>query len=146
MRVLQGVCYALDFGRKPSQPIATDWHVGRSADAKVGPPIPRIARLMALAIRLEGLLRDGTIGDYAELARVGHVTRPRLTQIMKLLDLAPDIQEHILFLPPIKNLNERNLRPIVNVIDWRQQRRLFHSLTKGYLREESNRWLVSRRR
>src|SRR5674476_1244749 len=74
--------------------------------------IPRIARLLALAIRLEGLLREEPIRDYAELARLGGVTRARMTQIMKLLDLAPDIQEQILFLPLIQGLNERNLRPI----------------------------------
>jgi hypothetical protein len=94
----------------------------------VGDPIPRIARLMALAIRFEGLLRDGTIRDYAELARRGHVTRARMTQIMKLLDLAPDIQEQILFLPPIHGLNERNLRRIVSRIDWHEQRPLFHKI------------------
>lgn len=90
--------------------------------------ILRIARLLALAIRLEGLLRDETIRDYAELARLERVTRARMTQIMKLLDLAPDIQEQILFLPPRRGLNERNLRPIANVIDWREQRRVFQSI------------------
>jgi hypothetical protein len=95
----------------------------------VGDPVPRIARLMALAIRFEGLLREGTIRDYAELARRGHVTRARMSQIMKLLDLAPDIQEQILFLPPIKGLNDRNLRPIVGRIDWDEQRRMFQKFT-----------------
>ena len=74
---------------------------------------------MALAIRFDGLLREETIRDYAELARLGRVTRARITQIMKLLDLAPDIQEQLLFLPPIPGLNERNLRPVVARIDWR---------------------------
>jgi hypothetical protein len=46
-------------------------------------------------------LREETGRDYAELARLGHVTRARMTQIMKLLDLAPDLQEKILFLPPV---------------------------------------------
>ena len=55
---------------------------------------------MALAIRLEGLIREQTIPDYAAVARRGRVTRARMTQIMKLLDLAPDLQEQILFLPP----------------------------------------------
>jgi hypothetical protein len=63
-------------------------------------------------------LWDGTIRDYAELARLGGVTRARMTQITKLLDLAPDIQEQILFLPLVKGLNERNLRRIVSRIDW----------------------------
>jgi hypothetical protein len=59
---------------------------------------------MALAIRFEGLLRKRTIRDLAELARLGGVTRARMTQIMQLLDLAPDIQEQILFLPHVKRL------------------------------------------
>ena len=101
--------------RRPSQP----------ADHS----IPRIARLLALAIRLERLIREQTIPDYAEGARRGRVTRARMTQIMKLLDLAPDIQEQILFLPPVQHLNERNLRPIVSRIDWHEQRRLFQELT-----------------
>src|ERR1035437_10034017 len=115
---------------------AVDFRVGKSSDrpsrdVQAGVSIPRIARLMALAIRFEGLVRAGTIRDYADLARRGHVTRARLTQIMKLLDLAPDIQEEILFLPPIRNLNERNLRRIVSTIDWREQRRMFQKLATG---------------
>ena len=62
------------------------------------------------------------------MARRGRVTRARMTQIMKLLDLAPDIQEQILFLPPSSGLNERNLRPIVRRIDWNEQRRMFREL------------------
>jgi hypothetical protein len=114
----QEITYAFDLRPTKSQPVI------------VGDPIPRIARLMALAIRFEGLLREKKIRDYAELARRGRVTRARMTQIMKLLDLAPDIQEQILFLPPIKGLNDRNLRPIVRRIDWDQQRRMFHELTE----------------
>jgi hypothetical protein len=85
---------------------------------------------MALAIRFDALLRDEKIRDYAELARLGRVTRARMTQIMKLLDLAPGIQEQILFLPPIKGLNERNLRNIVRKIDWDEQRCMFQKITK----------------
>ena len=92
---------------------------------------------MALAIRFEGLLRDETIRDYAELARLGRVTRARMTQIMKLLHLAPDIQEQILFLPRIKGLNERNLRFIVSRIDWDEQRRMFGKFTEKTSDSES---------
>src|SRR5215207_5072455 len=77
--------------------------------------VPRVARLMALAIRFEGLVRDGTVTDYAELARLGHVTRARMSQIMDLLNLAPDIQEALLCLPKISigeaPVEERQLRP-----------------------------------
>jgi hypothetical protein len=51
-----------------------------------------------------------------------------MTQIMKLLDLAPDIQEQILFLPHLKGLNGRNLRPIVSRIDWKEQRPMFQKI------------------
>src|SRR6202142_500559 len=83
---------------------------------------------MALAIRFEGLVRNQTIRDYTELARLGKVTRARMTQIMKLLDLAPDIQELILFLAPLQGLNERKLRGVVTLADWEEQRRLFQKI------------------
>ncbi len=53
---------------------------------------------MALAIRFEGLVREEKIRNYAELARRGQVTRGRITQIMKLLHLAPDSREQLPFL------------------------------------------------
>ena len=49
--------------------------------------VPRISRLMALAIRLEQLIRTGEIADYAELARLGRVSRARITQIMNLVSV-----------------------------------------------------------
>jgi hypothetical protein len=87
--------------------------------------IPRIARLLALAIKFDTLLAAGAVRDYAELARLGHVSRARLTQIMNLLHLAPDLQEQLLFLPDGTGLKERNLRSILRVLDWREQRRRF---------------------
>jgi len=87
--------------------------------------IPRIARLMALAIRFEGLVRGETVQNYAELAQLDRVTRARMTQIVKLLQLAPDLQEQLLFLPEVQGLNERNLRAIVQQLDWSDQRRMF---------------------
>ena len=114
--------YARDFGAD------TPDSRGRPDRKTTELPIPRIARLMALAIRFEGLLRNETIRDYAELARLGRVTRARMTQIMKLLHLAPDIQEQILYLPPLKGLNERNLRSIVSKVDWNEQRRMFQEI------------------
>jgi len=127
----QEVTYAVDFraARQRGQKANTlSWDLRLPAADAACLIVPRIARLMALAIRFEGMLRDETIQDYAELARLGRVTRARITQIMKLRYLAPDIQEQILFLPPIKGLNERNLRPVVSRINWREQRRLFKKI------------------
>ena len=84
--------------------------------------VPRVSRLMALAIRFDQLIRDGAVVDQAELARLGHVTRARLTQIMNLLNLAPDLQEQILNLPPTERgrdaITERQLRQIAGKLDW----------------------------
>jgi hypothetical protein len=91
--------------------------------------VPRIARLMALAIRMRRMIDSGEVRDYAELARLGHVTRARVTQIMNLLCLATDIQEDILFLPPVESgrdpIRELQLRSITLVPDWRKQRRMW---------------------
>jgi hypothetical protein len=121
------VTYTLDFEvRHRNGPQNEDTR--RAAEASQH-SIPRIARLMVLAIRLEGLIREQTLPDYAAVACRGRVTRARMSQIMKLLNLAPDLQEQILFLPELPHLNERNLRPIVRLIDWHEQRRLFRELT-----------------
>lgn len=94
--------------------------------------IPRVSRLMALAIRFDQLIRDGVVADQADLARLGHVTRARLTQIMNLLFLAPDIQEAILFLPTSErgreSITERDVRPIRALVDWGRQREMWGKL------------------
>jgi len=71
----------------------------RGPAAPVPPPlprIPRVTRLMALAIKFQDMVDRGEVRDYADLARLGHVTRARMSQIMNLLLLAPDIQEQLL--------------------------------------------------
>jgi hypothetical protein len=87
--------------------------------------LPWVTKLMALAIRFDALVREGRVSDQAELARLGHVSRARVTQIMNLLHLAPDIQEELLFLPRIERgkepILERHVRPIAAVPDWRKQ-------------------------
>jgi len=94
--------------------------------------VPRFSRLMALAIRFDRLVRQGEVADYADLARLGHVTRARVTQIMNLLLLAPDIQEEILFLPRTHRgfdpIPEHRVRAVTSVPDWHKQRRLWREL------------------
>jgi DNA invertase Pin-like site-specific DNA recombinase len=96
---------------------------------------PRISRVLALAHRFETLLAKGTVRTFRELAELGHVSRPRLSQIMQLIQLAPDIQEQLLFLPPSVRgpdlVFERHLRSIADVMDWDEQRQLFRSLLQG---------------
>jgi hypothetical protein len=94
--------------------------------------VPRVARLMALALRMEELVRTGRVGSYSALAALGHVTRARISQIASLLHLAPDIQEAILFLPPTVRGRDpiilADLIPLAACIDWRKQRRLWRQL------------------
>lgn len=94
--------------------------------------VPRLSRLMALAIKFEKLIEEGHVRDYADLARLGHVTRARITQIMNLLHLAPDIQEDILFLPLTTAgrdlISERLARPIASEIEFHVQRDMWKAL------------------
>jgi len=93
--------------------------------------IPRISRLLALAHHIQELLDTGQVKDLAEVARRGHITRARMTQIMNLLLLAPDIQEEILSLPlTIKGhdkLTERMIRRILRTLSLPKQRELWTS-------------------
>jgi hypothetical protein len=94
--------------------------------------VPRVSRLMALALRLDALVRTGQIRSYSALASLGHVTRARVSQIMSLLSLAADIQEALLFLPPTQGGRDpiilADLMPIAATLDWRKQRRLWRQL------------------
>jgi hypothetical protein len=96
--------------------------------------VPRVARLLALAIKLDGLVRQGVIPGYAALARLGHVSTARICQIMNLLQLAPDIQEEILFLPRTERGRDvvqlRHLQPIAAHLEWHKQRPLWRRLLR----------------
>jgi hypothetical protein len=109
----------LELPRKPRR-LAANEPTGR---------LPRVARLMALAIKSDGLIRVGVARDYADLAHLAHVSRARVTQIMNLLNLAPNIQEELLYLQPRSarrdNVHERGLRAIAKIVDWDKQRKLF---------------------
>jgi predicted XRE-type DNA-binding protein len=101
-----------------------------SAPAK----LPHITKLMALAIRLEHLLATGQVKDQAEIARTAGITRARVTQIINLTQLAPDIQEAILNLEPttdhVPRFREREVRTIAIVPNWEKQRMLWKRLVK----------------
>ena len=96
--------------------------------------VPRISRLMALAIKFDHLLETGAIRDQTEIAELGHVTRARVTQIMNLRHLAPDIQEDVLFLPHVTEgddpIAEKHLRPVVAQPSWAVQRQLWKSVRR----------------
>jgi hypothetical protein len=113
---------------------------GKTKELRLGPRpvplpagrVPRVARLMALALKFQDLVREGAVADYAELARLGHVTRAWLTQIMNLTLLAPSIQEALLFLPVVEQGRDpvilHDLQSIAMTLDWHKQRKAWSAL------------------
>ena len=82
--------------------------------AKV-PKTPRVVELLRKAIEWKALLESGQIATQAEIACQEGITRARVTQVMGLLRLAPEIREKILSLPDTFHrppITERMLRPI----------------------------------
>ena len=98
-------------------------------------PVPRITRLLALALKFEELIRSGTVSNYAAVAQVAHVSRSRVTQMTGLLNLAPDIQEEILFLPAAGasrlRISEPSLRRLTATLLWNQQREQWKNLRRS---------------
>ena len=100
------------------------------SDAGSRSRIPRITRLMALAVKFQAMVEGGEVRDYADLARLGYVTRARITQIMNLLNLAPNIQEEILLHQGKSDgIAERQLRSVTSEVCWHEQRRLWHRMS-----------------
>ena len=91
---------------------------------------PRATRMLALAHKLESLVRSGVVKDYKELARLGHISPSRVSQILLLLHLAPSIQEHVLFISATAAdfITEGELRKIAREARWDRQRVLFNNL------------------
>ncbi len=104
--------------------------VNEASRASTGPSsgrLPRITQVLALAIHLEEMIRRGEAKDYADLARLSCLCRERISQIVRLNYLAPDIQIELLYLPPTPTgrypISETAVRKIANRLSWADQRR-----------------------
>lgn len=93
-----------------------------------GPRPANVAALLALAHHVQRMIDAGKVADRAEVARRLHWTRARVSQVMDLLLLAPDIQEVVLFLDAGTRVTERALRAVVRGEDWAGQRRTWCDL------------------
>ena len=110
---------------------------GNGGQSVLTPPpvktlIPRVTRLLALAIKFQDMVDSGEVRDYADIARLGYVTRASLTQIMNLSLLAPDIQEAMLMMAHTKGVSEiteRFLRKLTQIPAWEPQRLLWRETT-----------------
>src|SRR5271157_166819 len=109
---------------------------GGPGPSDVPPPrngrLPRVTQVMALAIQFQDMIQRGEARDYADLARLGCLTRERMSQIMELVWLAPDIQQEILEFPPNSAprfaISELAARRIAASLDWVEQRELWRKL------------------
>lgn len=94
--------------------------------------VPRVARLLALAHKVDAMIRSGELKNWADAARLIGVTRARMTHIANLLLLAPQIQDSILGLAlvPIRDdsITEHHLRTIQP--DWQEQERVWLLFSK----------------
>ncbi len=113
----------------------------KQCDAPESPGrLPRITRLMALAIRCDELLRTGKVRDLKHLATIGKVSEPRISQILSLTMLAPELQETLLFLPRLSQgkseIYEKSLRKITKLDDWDEQRKAWKKI--GCVSESSS--------
>lgn len=96
------------------------------------PKTPRVAELLRKAMEWQELLESGKGVTQADIARREGLSRARVTQIMDLLNLAPDIQKHILSMPEAVRrpvVTERALRPIAKLIEPSRQYEEFSVLT-----------------
>ncbi len=86
------------------------------------PPSPRnggAARSLALAHKLQDLIARGLIADYTAAAKLLGVSQPRLTHLMSLTMLAPQLQEALLL--GTLRLADKQLRRLARIASWREQ-------------------------
>jgi hypothetical protein len=87
---------------------------------------PRITQVLAMALQFQEMIGRGEIQRHADLARLGCVSRERISQMMMLTWLAPDIQEAILRLPQMPGgrfpVTEGALRKVARLPLWEDQR------------------------
>lgn len=91
---------------------------------------PRLRQSLILAHDLQRLFKSGKASSFGEVTRWLHLTHARLSQLLSLLLLAPDIQEAILCdeTGKVTSLTERHIRKIALEVDWQKQRELWQEL------------------
>ncbi len=95
--------------------------------------LPRITQVLAIALQFQEMIDRGEIPRHADLARLGCISRERISQMMVLTWLAPDIQEAILRLPVVaracSQISEGLLRSIARFARWEIQRSMWREAT-----------------
>ena len=96
------------------------------------PKTPRVVELLRKAMEWQRQLEADEVRNQAEIARLEGVTRARVTQIMALTRLEPEIREYILAMPEVVgrvDVTEHALRSIAQIDDPKQQLAEFRGLS-----------------
>jgi hypothetical protein len=131
--VTTGIVGALKRRVAPDQTVNALSAKARNRKPPKAPQTPKVVELLRTAQEWRRQIDAGDVTNQAEIARREGITRARVTQVMSLLRLAPEIQEHILSLPEMRRrpaITERALRPIVNLEVPDKQRSAFSNLKK----------------
>lgn len=97
------------------------------------PRTPHVVELLQKALEWQALLESGAVANQATIARQEGITRARVTQVMGMLRLAPEIQQHILSMPNVARrpaITERALRSITQLDSSAEQKAKFQELVK----------------
>ena len=103
---------------------------GKPKPPKV-PRTPRVVEFLRKALEWQALLESGEAKNQADIARREGISRVRVTQVMVMLRLSPEIQQHVLSMPDTihrQAISERALRPIAQMEDITEQRARFQAL------------------
>ncbi len=95
------------------------------------PQTPRVVELLRKAQEWRRQLDAGEVSTQAEIARREGITRARVTQVMGLLRLVPEIQANVLSLQDVScrpAISERALRPITKLENVTDQKARFREL------------------
>ncbi len=117
--VLKGTLHRVRRGKAiafVSQPLVAQATVRRPA---------KVAKMLALAHHLQHAIERGIAHDRADVARRLGLTRARVTQLLDLLLLAPDLQAGVLALDAVggnEPITERRLRGVASIHSWQKQR------------------------
>lgn len=115
---------------------------GKSVAFAATPPAPKpapvrrpahVARQLALAHHLQRAIDNGAVADRAAVARNLGLTRARVTQLLDLLLLAPDLQLAVLEMEAIDGVepsSERPLRRIAREPIWSRQAEHFRDVVE----------------
>ena len=130
-----GIVGALKRRVAPDQTVNALSAKARNRKPPKAPQTPKVVELLRTAQEWRRQLDAGEVRNQAEIARREEITRARVTQVMGLLRLDPEIQEQVLSLRAMirrSAISERALRPIAQIGDLDRQRSLFQELLQEH--------------